>query len=38
MKDWHIPMEKFRGMEYWCEYAEAFVHLTGHTAPSFVEM
>ena len=38
LKDWHIPMEKFRGMEYWCEYAEAFVHLTGHMAPSFVEM
>lgn len=36
--NWHIPMEKFRGMEYWCDYAEAFVHLTGHQAPSFVEM
>ena len=36
--NWHIPMEKFRGMEYWCDYAEAFVHLRGHSAPSFVPM
>lgn len=27
---WHIPMERFRGLECRCTYAEAFVH---HTVP-----
>lgn len=36
--DWHIPMEKFRGMEYGCAYAEAFIHLTAHLSPSFVAL
>jgi len=35
---WHIPMEKFRGMEYGCKAAEAFVHLAAHLAPSFIEI
>lgn len=26
MKDWHEPMEKFRGIECQCKAAEAFVH------------
>ncbi len=25
--DWHVPMEKFRGLEFRCGRAEAFVHL-----------
>lgn len=25
--DWHDPMEKFRGLEFRCKYAEAFIHL-----------
>ena len=27
---WHIPMERFRGLECRCPYAEAFIH---HTVP-----
>ena len=38
LSDWHIPMEKFRGMEYGCAYAEGFIHLTAHLSPSFVEL
>ncbi len=25
--DWHIPMEQFRGLEFRCKRAEAFIHL-----------
>lgn len=25
--DWHIPMEEFRGLEFRCKHAEAFIHL-----------
>lgn len=25
--NWHIPMEKFRGLEFRCDRAEAFIHL-----------
>ena len=25
--NWHIPMEKFRGIEFRCDRAEAFIHL-----------
>jgi hypothetical protein len=25
--DWHGPMERFRGMEFHCQRAEAFIHL-----------
>ena len=24
---WHIPMEQFRGLEFRCKHAEAFIHL-----------
>jgi LmbE family N-acetylglucosaminyl deacetylase len=27
LDEWHIPMEKFRGIEFRCKYAEAFIHL-----------
>lgn len=30
---WHIPMERFRGLECRCTYAEAFVH---HTVPGSI--
>ena len=30
MRDWHDPMERFRGIECRCFAAEAFAH---HTAP-----
>ena len=33
MKDWHGPMERFRGIECRCNAAEAFVH---HTAPGML--
>lgn len=26
-EDWHGPMERFRGIEFRCKYAEAFIHL-----------
>ena len=25
--NWHIPMEEFRGLEFRCKHAEAFIHL-----------
>lgn len=25
--DWHTPMEQFRGLEFRCKHAEAFIHL-----------
>ena len=25
--DWHTPMEQFRGLEFRCKKAEAFIHL-----------
>ena len=28
LDDWHIPMERFRGLECRCQYAEAFAHHT----------
>ncbi len=30
LDEWHIPMERFRGLECRCSYAEAFIH---HTVP-----
>lgn len=29
--DWHIPMEQFRGLEFRCKQAEAFIHLKRNT-------
>ena len=26
-EDWHTPMEHFRGLEFRCKHAEAFIHL-----------
>jgi len=26
MKEWHDPMERFRGLECRCAFAEAFLH------------
>ena len=28
LDEWHIPMERFRGLECRCAYAEAFVRHT----------
>ena len=28
LDEWHIPMERFRGLECRCSYAEAFIHHT----------
>lgn len=28
LDEWHIPMERFRGLECMCQYAEAFAHHT----------
>ena len=33
MKGWHEPMERFRGIECRCEYAEAFIH---HSEPRMI--
>ena len=33
MEDWHIPMERFRGIECRCRFAEAFVR---HVEPASV--
>ena len=33
MDEWHIPMERFRGLECRCSYAEAFIH---HTVPGTI--
>ena len=33
MEKWHIPMERFRGLECRCTYAEAFIH---HTVPGTI--
>ena len=30
--DWHIPMETFRGLEFRCKRAEAFIHLRRDTS------
>ena len=34
-KDWHLPMEKFRGLEFRCNRAEAFIHLRRTTSDIF---
>jgi len=26
-EEWHDRMERFRGLEFRCKYAEAFIHL-----------
>ena len=33
LDEWHIPMERFRGLECRCAYAEAFVR---HTVPGTI--
>ena len=33
MEKWHTPMERFRGLECRCTYAEAFIH---HTVPGTI--
>lgn len=33
--DWHIPMERFRGLEFRCKRAEAFIHLRRNNSDIF---
>lgn len=33
--DWHVPMEKFRGLEFRCKRAEAFIHLRRNDSDIF---
>ena len=36
-EDWHDGMERFRGLEFRCKYAEAFIHLRRNNNDLFSE-